>query len=159
MEGNDMNIPAEKFPPDRAKLYFSLSRTAEILDLPVAEINRLQNDPAHGFPRRYSFDRDAEDAEPAKGARPARAARLAIKRGPFFRFDEIQRWKESAGDFGNCDRPPDKETAAPVSSRDSGNILQAGPNNYNAPAAHAQPTRDPGVRCRYFINGRGARHG
>jgi len=65
-----------------ADLYISLSRTADILGEPVAVIDCLRNDPAHGFPRKYNFDTAAKDSRPA------------IKRGPFFRFDEIQQWKQ-----------------------------------------------------------------
>ena len=91
---------SEAIPPDRAVLYVSLSRAAGLLDVPVEAVNRWRGDPACGFPRRYNFDR------PAEGGRPA------IKRGPFFRLDEIERWR--AGDSGSRERPPDEETAAPA---------------------------------------------
>ena len=68
-----------------ADLYISLSRTADILGVPVAVIDYLRSDPAHGFPRKYNFDADAKDGRPA------------IKRGPYFRFDEIQQWKQLTG--------------------------------------------------------------
>ena len=89
-------------------------------------------------------------------------------------------------------RPPDKrETAAPASTGNGGNIFKTSPNHYNAPAARTQPTpchkckwhdrkfvdrkklpfsvrrwtgcylaahRDPGIRCRYFLNSRGGGH-
>ena len=69
-----------------ADLYISLSRTADILGEPVAVIDCLRNDPAHGFPRKYNFDAAAKDG------------RLAIKRGPYFRFDEINAWAEATAD-------------------------------------------------------------
>ena len=55
-------------PPDMAGLYVSLSRTADILGVPVAVIDCLRNDPAHGFPRKYNFDAAAKD-DRAKRAR------------------------------------------------------------------------------------------
>ena len=84
----------------KSTLYISLARTAECLGVPVEVTDEWRRDPARDFPRRYSFDRAAE------GGRPA------IKRGPFFRLDEIERWR--AGDSGSRDRPPDRETAAPA---------------------------------------------
>jgi hypothetical protein len=90
-----------------ADLYVSLSRTAGILDKPVATIDHLRNDPA--FPRKYSFDIADVNGRPV------------IVRGPFFRFDEIQQWKQRAGDIGNWDPPPDKrKTAAPADTRRDG---------------------------------------
>lgn len=79
-------------PHNRTALYVSLSRTAGILDKPVATINRLRNDP--GLPRRYNFDTDSINGCPA------------IKRGPHFRLDKIQQLKQRAGEVGNCDPPP-----------------------------------------------------
>ncbi len=135
-----MNIRACKNPPDRAVLYVSLSRTAEILGVPVAEVNRWRSDPAHNFPRRYNFDRPAEHGRPA------------IKRGPFFRHDEIQRWKESAV-LASRDDPPDKrETAAPAGNRRDGSD-QFCTLNLTGPDAKKQGTP------RHFLNGRRGRHG
>ena len=45
-----------------ADLYVSLSRTAGILDVPVAEISRLRAN--HAFPRNYNFDTVAKDGRP-----------------------------------------------------------------------------------------------
>ena len=41
--------------------------------------------------------------------------------GAFFRLDEIQQWKQRAGEFGNCDPPPgQKETAVPEGAKHDG---------------------------------------
>ena len=46
-------------------------------------------------------------------------------------------------------RPPDKrETAAPASTGNGGNIFKTSPNHYNAPAARTQPT--PCIKCARF---------
>ncbi len=151
-----------------AGLYISLSRTAGILEEPVGTINRLRNDSALGFPRRYSFDTEAINGCPA------------IERGPFFRLDEIRHWKQRAGEFGNCDPPPgQKETAAPTGDWDGGIAVdtqekhthpdadkQGTPcskcqwlyrGNVRArgrwwSACNLSATRDPGVRCSYFLD-------
>ncbi len=86
----------------KSRLYISLARAADILGETVDEITKWRRDPALGFPRSYSFDRPAEHGRPA------------IKRGPFFRHDEVQRWQQRQGDSGSRERPPDEETAAPA---------------------------------------------
>ncbi len=46
-------------------------------------------------------------------------------------------------------RPPDKrETAAPASTGNGGNIFKTSPNYYNAPAARTQPT--PCIKCAWY---------
>ncbi len=132
-----MNIRAGKSPPDRADLYISLSRAADLLDESVAEINRWRNDPAHGFPRKYNFDAAAKDGRPA------------IKRGPYFRFDEIQQWKKRAGDLGNCERPPDERTAAPADTGHGGKDRRYTQNaNQNADEKQAAHSRCDGENVR-----------
>ena len=153
-------------PPDITNLYISLSRTAGILEEPVATINRLRNDSA--FPRRYNFDTASINGCPA------------IERGPFFRFDEIRIWKRHAGDFGTCDPPPDKrETAVPAGTRHDGISVDeqekhtlTDADKQGTPCSKCQwlyrgnvrsrgrwwsacnlsATRDPGVHCSYFLD-------
>jgi len=126
---------SEAIPPDRAVLYVSLSRAAGLLDVPVEAVNRWRGDPACGFPRRYNFDR------PAEGGRPA------IKRGPFFRHDEIQRWRQRQGDPGNGGDPPDKETAALAGNRRGGSD-QFCTLNLTGPDARKQGT--PCAKCALY---------
>ncbi len=127
---------SEAIPPDRAVLYVSLSRTAEILDVSVEAINRLRNDSAHGFPRKYNFDRPAEHGRPA------------IKRGPFFRHDEIQRWQQRQGDSGSRGDPPDKrETAALAGNRRDGSD-QFCTLNFTGPDEKKQGT--PCAKCALY---------
>jgi hypothetical protein len=90
-------------PPDTTIHYVSLPRTAGILDEPVAAISHLRNNPA--FPRRYNFDTDSINGCPA------------IKREPHFRLDEIQQWKQRAGEVGNCDPPPGERKTAVRAAR------------------------------------------
>ncbi len=115
-------------------LYISLPRTADLLGVPVAAINRWRDDSAHDFPRRYNFDRPAEHGRPA------------IKRGPFFRHDEIQRWKESAV-LASCGDPPDKRKTAAPAGTGHGGKAEFRNDNANATGARKQGAPD------HFLNG------
>ena len=129
-----MNIRADQNPPDMWDLYISLARTADHLGETVDEITKWRRDPARGFPRSYSFDRPAEHGQPA------------IKRGPFFRHDEIQRWKESAV-LASRDDPPDKRKTAAPAGTGHGGKAEFRNDNSNATGAKKQGTP------RYFLNG------
>ncbi len=131
-----VSIRAGQNPPDMWDLYISLARTADHLGETVDEITKWRRDPALGFPRSYSFDRPAEHGRPA------------IRRGPFFRLDEIQRWQRRAGDFGDCGDPPDKrETAALAGNRRDGSD-QFCTLNFTGPDAKKQGT--PCAKCALY---------